>query len=642
MNFQKKSGVMSLIAIILIMLAMILSGNLPVVHGALGNVTSVSRNGDTLTIYIGSNQLIVQVCKPELLKVDYLPGGASSTDTAIIGNTSWSAVGATIDTTSNPMTITTAKMVVKINKTPCRLSVYDAAGTTLLLKEQDAEGVWNDGLKLNHLSGSNFYGIGGYDAWENSTAGILRNSGGSVHAGSQGDCGAPFIWSNKGYGLLIDSDGGSFTINNTDLNFSGVSKTDIEYYVAAGKPAEILGAIADVSGKPPMLPKWAMGFTNSEWGIDQTELTNIVNTYRSKQIPIDNYTLDFDWKAWGEDNYGEWRWNSTKFPDGPTGALKSTMDSKGIKMTGIMKPRIHVNTTQGSYASNNGYWWPGKQPYNDYFSGKPVNDLNFAISGCRTWFFDHIKTSFDTGIVGWWNDEADAGFDNWEFMNMQKALYEGQRAYSSKRVWSTNRNFYLGSQRYAYTLWSGDIDTGFTSMANQRERMLSAVKLGEVKWGMDSGGFNGTPNSENYARWIQFSAFVPVFRVHGTQNQQRQPWVYGATAEAAAKNVMQLRYNLIPYIYSYERQAYETGIGLVKPLVFYYPSDSNLANYKDAWMFGDYFLVAPVVNQGQTTKSIYLPAGTWIDYFRGTSYSGNQTINYSVNSSSWADVPMFV
>jgi alpha-glucosidase len=638
-----KSKLILIVMLFGIIVSSMLALNGPTVNAALGNITNVTRNGDILTIAIGSDQLIVQVCKPELLKIDYLPGGASSADTAIIGNTTWSAVGATIDTASNPMVITTGKMVAKINKTPCRILVYDASGATLLLKEQDAEGVYNDGVKFNYLSGSNFYGIGGYDAWENCSNCMLRNSGGSVHAGQQGDCGAPLVWSNKGYGVLIDSDGGSFTINSTDLNFSACSKTDIEYYVAVGNPKEILGAVADVSGKPPMLPKWGMGFTNSEWGITQSELISNVDTYRSKQIPIDNYTLDFDWKAWGQDNYGEWVWNTSKFPGGPSGTLKSTMDAKGIKLTGIMKPRIHVNTVQGTYATNNGFWWPGKSPYSDYFSGQPVNDLNFALAACRTWYFDHIKSSFDTGIVGWWNDEADAGFDNWEFMNMQKALYEGQRAYSTKRVWSVNRNFYLGAQRYAYPMWSGDIDTGFNSMANQRERMLSAINLGEVKWGMDTGGFNGgDPTPENYARWIQFSSFVPIFRVHGQQNKQRQPWVYGTTAEAAAKNAMQLRYKLIPYIYSYERNAYETGVGIVRPLVYDYPSDSNVLNYRDAWMFGDYLLVAPVVDQGQTLKSIYLPAGTWIDYFKGTNYNGGQTISYQVDSTTWNDIPLFI
>ncbi|MCL4516432.1 MAG: DUF4968 domain-containing protein [Firmicutes bacterium] len=610
---------------------------------ALGDATSVNVKGDTLDISVGADKVLVQVIQDDTIKVDYQPGGASSPDTQIIDpQKTWGPVGANIGTALNPMVITTSKMKVKINKTPLRISVYDA-NDNLLIREQDAEGVYNDGVRFNHNTGDNFYGIGGYNAWDNSAAKILRNNGGSVYAGAQGHAGAPFVWSNKGYGVLVDSDGGSFTIDSTRLEYSGVSKTDIEYYVMVGSPADNMSSLAEISGKPPMFPKWGMGFTNTEWGINQTELTDIVNTYRQKNIPIDNFVMDFDWKAWGEDNYGEWRWNTTKFPDGPSGALKSLMDSKGIKLSGIMKPRIHVNTVQGQYATNNGFWWPGKQPYTDYFSGQQVNDLNFAIPAARTWYFDHIKDSFNTGIIGWWNDEADDGYDNWQFMNMQKALYEGQRAYVNQRVWSINRNFYLGAQRYAYGMWSGDIDTGFASMANQRDRMLSAINLGEVKWGMDTGGFNGgDPTPENYARWMQFSAFTPIFRVHGQQNLQRQPWVFGTQAETVSKDVMQLRYKLIPYVYAYERKAYESGVGLVKPLVYDYPNDPNVANYTDGWMFGDWLYVAPVVDQGQTSKSVYLPAGTWIDYFKGTVYNGGQTINYSVNSSTWTDIPLFI
>lgn len=603
---------------------------------ALGNVTGVNVNNDTLTISVGSDQLIVQACKPEILRVDYQPSGKSSADTQVIDpNKTWTTGNiASIDTVSDPMVVTTNKMIVKISKSPCRISVYNFSNK-LLIQEQSAGGVYSGGVKLSHDSTDNFYGIG-------EDGSVLKNNGGSVYAGNQGHSGAPFVWSNNGYGVLVDSDGGKFSIASTTLEFSSVSKTDTEFYIMVGKPAEIMSALAEISGKPPMFPKWAMGFTNTEWGITESELTSIVDTYRSKQIPIDNYCLDFDWKKWGEDNYGDFIWNTTKFPSSTSGTLKSTMDAKGIKLTGILKPRVHKDTVQATDVTNGGWWLPGSNFYTDYCSKKAVRNIDFSKAGLRTWFFNHLKTAFDNGIVGWWNDEADVDFDNWGHFYMQKAMYDGQREYKNQRVWSISRNFYLGAQRYAYGLWTGDISTGFDSMSDQRRRLIGSINLGMAKWGMDTGGFIGDPSPENYARWIQFSAFTPIFRVHGQENKQRQPWKYGTTAEAAAKKVMQLRYKLLPYIYSYERQAYETGVGLVKPLVFDYPSDSNVASYKDAWMFGDHMLVAPVGDQGQTMKSIYLPAGTWIDYFNGTKYPGAQTINYKVNSSTWDDVPLFI
>lgn len=287
-------------------------------------------------------------------------------------------------------------------------------------------------------------------------------------------------------------------------------------------------------------------------------------------------------------------------------------------------------------------WWPNKENYADYFSGKTVNDINFHLPESRKWFFDNSKNAMETGILGWWNDEADVGFDNTQFLDMQKAMYEGQRDTTDMRAWSINRNFYLGSQRYAYGMWSGDIGSGFKVMADQRERMLFAVNVGQVKWGMDIGGFNGQPNAENYARWIQFGAFTPIFRVHGQQDYQRQPWSFGPVAEAASKKAMELRYKLIPYIYSYERKSYEDGSGLVRPLNYDYPKDEKLANYVDAWMFGDNFLVAHVVKEGEISKEIYLPEGTWIDYFKGKSYAGNKTINYDINATTWEDIPLFI
>ena len=226
---------------------------------------------------------------------------------------------------------------------------------------------------------------------------------------------------------------------------------------------------------------------------------------------------------------------------------------------------------------------------------------------------------------------------------MQRALYDGQRAISNQRVWSVNRNFWLGSQRYAYGLWSGDIPTGFASMAGQRARMLSAINVGAMQWGMDGGGFkNGTPTPENYARWIQFGAFTPIFRVHGDFGQKRQPWVYGPVAEKAATDAIRLRYALIPYIYSHEYTRRSTGVGLVRPLLFDWPHDPQLRNDVDAWLFGDWLLVSPVVEPGQTSKDIYLPAGRWTDWFSGKVYEGGQSIHLAIDSKTWGDIPLFI
>jgi alpha-glucosidase (family GH31 glycosyl hydrolase) len=518
----------------------------------------------------------------------------------------------------------------------------DDAQQPLLQIELDATP--SGALSLRHDPRDALYGIGGYNATEDASAGMLRNGKQVAMSGEQGHAGAPFVWSSAGYGVLLDSDGASFTLAPGTISAVDAARRPADYYILLGTPAQIFAELAQLSGRTPLFPKWAMGFTNSQWGIDQNELLQIVDTYRAKHIPLDNITLDFDWKAWGEDDYGEFRWNPAKFPDGPSGALKQQMDARGIKLTGIMKPRIHLDTVEGRYASAHGFWVPDEQVSNDYFSHKPVKDIDFDLPAARRWFGElAIKYGYDHGIAGWWNDEADTVGSDTEFMNMQRALYDSQRAVSNQRVWSINRNFWLGSQRYAYGLWSGDIPTGFASMAGQRARMLSAINVGAMQWGMDGGGFkDGTPTPENYARWIQFGAFTPIFRVHGEFGQKRQPWVYGPVAEKAATDAIRLRYALIPYIYSYEHARRASGVGLVRPLLFDWPHDPKLRNDVDSWLFGDWLLVSPVVVEGQTAKNIYLPAGRWIDWFSGKSYDGGQTIRLAIDSKTWSDIPLFV
>ncbi|MDZ7260814.1 MAG: DUF5110 domain-containing protein, partial [candidate division KSB1 bacterium] len=357
-----------------------------------------------------------------------------------------------------------------------------------------------------------------------------------------------------------------------------------------------------------------------------------------KGIPLDTYILDFDWMDWGSDNYGEFRWGP-KFPTGPTGQLKADLDSLGVKLLGIRKPRIHLDTQQGNYCQWHGFFVDSTT---DYFSGKRVGRLNFHLPAVRQWFWDSFilqGDSYNKGIIGYWNDEADEYGGNLMFLQMQRAQYEGQRQYNNRRVWSINRNFYLGAQRYAYGHWSGDIDTGFDSMADQRLFLLSSIVLGSSWWGMDIGGFQGTPSPENYFRWIQFGAFVPIFRVHGTYGQEREPWHYGPEAEAIASKYIRLRYQLLPYIYSAAWQNHKTGLSIVRPLVMEYPNDDNVINNISEWLFGDDLLVHPIVTPGAATVAIYLPKGQWLDYWTGHCYTGPTELLYQVTRE---DIPIFV
>jgi alpha-glucosidase (family GH31 glycosyl hydrolase) len=658
---------------------------------SLGNVINVNVTADkaVLTIDNGAELnddiLEIKVLKTDLLEVNYRPNGISkSPDTPMLDSSKqWSQVGANIQNLSDKLVITTSDINVELTKSPARMTVKKSDGTTLLW-EPSSGGVFYDGIKFQHDPSHNIYGIRSFDAFDNGGDLLRNNSNHPAHAGQQGDSGGPFLWSTSGYGVLIDSDGGypltesatgklEFYYGGTPVEGRRYTKQNVKYYLMIGEPEKIMKSFSDVTGKSPLLPKWGLGFSNFEWDTNESEMTNMVDTYRAKNIPIDSYGLDYDWKKYGENNYGEFTWNTTKFPSASTTSFKDTMNNKGIKMIGITKPRIvtkdasNTRTQQYYDAEAGGYWYPGHNEYQDYFIPVTVRSIDPYNSGARTWLWDKSKPAFDKGIVGWWNDETDKvssngaeyWFGNFTTTHLSQSMYEGQRSYTNgaKRVWQTARTYYPGAQRYATTLWSGDIGIQFqkgekvtwaAGMKEQKAVMLSSINNGQPKWGMDIGGFNqnsGTtsnPNPELYTRWMQFGAFTPVFRVHGNNYHQRQPWFYGKTAEEITKGYIHLRYKLFPYMYSSERETYDTGVGLVRPLMWEYPSDPNAANNTDSWMFGDSLLVSPIVEKGQKSKNIYLPAGKWIDYFRGVEYTGSQTINYDLNDDSWTDLPLFI
>lgn len=540
---------------------------------------------------------------------------------------------------------------------------FKAADGRQLLESLDpfSEASHLGGVSMMHAGGETLYGIHGLSR-EVETPSLTRQDGGKVEAGAQGNSGAPFVFT-ASYGLLVDSDGGEFTSSQGRLIFQHDSRPDVEYFVIAGLPLQTLGAMSRLVGPPPMPPKWTLGFLNSQWGTTESEVKNIVGTYRRKQIPLDGFILDFDWKAWGEDDYGEWRWNSTsgpgnvcpdKFPDGASGIFAKRLAAKGVKLAGILKPRILTTvagnpnqpTEAAAYATKHHLWYPTEDLIPDYYSRRMARDLDFNNPETRSWYWEHLRPAFSAGMVAWWNDEADWSgktiFNNFQFLNMGRMLYEGQRADSSLRVWSINRNFYLGASRYGYAGWSGDIKTGFASMAYQRSRMLAALDTGEFHWSMDTGGFVGRPDPENYARWVEFAALVPIMRVHGGRNQRRQPWVYGPIAEVAARKAIDLRYKLLPYIYSYERLNTEGEVGLVRPLFWEFPSDPGSATVDTEWMFGDALLAAPIVAPDATSKTVYLPPGKWFDYWTGRPFAGGTSIQLPIDSATWKDIPLYV
>jgi alpha-glucosidase (family GH31 glycosyl hydrolase) len=629
---------------------------LAVVSSCASNAQTVRVDGKRLVVREDKGSIELQALGDDVLQIEFHPKGVPAIPTEMMdphglrrARPVGLANGNEIITSSMHVTLSSDGLVI-MNSKGDTVATIDPA---LLVK-----GI----VRIRHTRDENFYGrrgnglFGPRDPRMAVSRGLLRNDGAPVAAGSQGDGGAPIAYTTK-WGVLIDSIDGQFNNDADQLEFSHGSRKDVEAYFVLGPPKRMIQVTTDLTGHAAMPPKWALGFMNSQWGTDEKMVTSIVEEYRRKQIPLDAFIFDFDFKAWGEDDFGEWRWNSTsgpgnvgpmKYPNGQSGKFAKEMGSRGVHLVGIMKPRALTQTVDlkptkaATEATAHNWWMPGKKPYQDYFSHRMANDFDFSKPDLRKWFWQHSKNLFDSGISGWWNDEADDGFDSLGFFHMQQSLFDGQESASNRRVWSINRNFYLGAQRFAFGTWSGDIRTGFPVMAAQETRMLALTDIGQAHWSMDSGGFNGHPSPENYARWIEFAAVVPIMRVHSTYGERRQPWLYGVAAEAAAKNAIRWRYSMFPSFYSWERQANRTGIGIVHPLFWEFPEDPQSANIVDTWTLGGDLLVSPVVTQGMTSKKVYLPPGTWFALDSDRQFQGGQTIELPSDPILWTDMPMFV
>jgi alpha-glucosidase len=615
----------------------------------------------------GEATLDVSAFATNILRIAVEPAGIQDARTIVLDPSlqERAADGFHVEPKSNGGQLKTAAFVAVLDCSKQSLKIMDAAGKTILSVPDLWDNAARQTFTVQRAADDPMYGMTGTER-NKPIASIERPQGAIVRAGAQGNGGAPFFFT-KTFGVLMDSVDGRFSTRGKDVTFDHGSRRDVEAFVLIGNSMQTISALSDLTGHPPMPPRWTLGFLNSQWGSNEAELRAIVAHYRASQIPLDGFILDFDWKAWGEDDYGEWRWNSTrgagnpqpyKFPTGASGQLGRDLLAQGVHLGGILKPRIllYKKGTKdfleaAAYADVHHFWAPGGDTQVDYRSNSPSKNLNFAIPAERQWFWKHLEPAFDAGMTAWWPDEADEGaleggryglLSSTEHFNMGRALYEGQRAYSDTRVWSINRNFYLGAQRYGYAEWSGDIKTGEASMALQPARMLATLNLGEPHWSMDTGGFEGHPTNEEYARWMEFAAFVPIFRVHGGLDEKRQPWVYGPVAEAAAVGAMKLRYSLLPYIYSAERRCYDTGIGIVRPLEWIFPDDSKAATQMDEWMFGDALLVAPVLSVHASSRKIYLPAGQWTEYTTGQVFSGKKMVELPVDNKTLADIPLFV
>ncbi|MDD2647583.1 MAG: glycoside hydrolase family 31 protein [Eubacteriales bacterium] len=531
------------------------------------------------------------------------------------------------------------------------------------LKPIPAQQAWKLSARFEARDGEKIYGMGQYqDSHLDKKGSILelqhRNTQASV----------PFYISSLGYGFLWNNPAvgrATFASNITEWEADATQKLD--YWICAGdEPKDIMLSYLEATGFSPMMPDFAMGYWQCRLRYrTQEELLSVARRMKQENVPCSVIVADFfHWTIQGEFMFDENDW-----PDVP--AMIDELNSLGIKLMVSIWPTVDSRSRNFREMAEKGLLVTndrGPQIHMNWMGECVFFDATNPAA--REFIWKRAKENYyDKGVRIFWLDEAEPEYGDYDFDNNRyyigpaeqvtnvypamyaKAFYDGMTAEGQKDVLNLARCAWAGSQKYGALTWSGDVYSSFRSMRDQLTAGLSMAMAGIPWWNSDLGGFiGGAPSDENFrellARWFQWGVFTPVMRMHGDRMPYEPPtpeyrngvrqfgsgapnevWSFGEKMEKLLKGYINMREKLRPYIKETMKACQKKGTPPMRPLVYDYPQDENAVNETDAYMFGASLLVAPVLEEDATERSVYLPAGeTWTEAYTGKEYEGGQTV----------------
>ncbi|MGE5082423.1 MAG: TIM-barrel domain-containing protein, partial [Acidobacteriota bacterium] len=412
----------------------------------------------------------------------------------------------------------------------------------------------------------------------------------------------------------------------------------IDYYFFYGPELNrVISEYRALTGEAPLFPKWAYGYWQCrERYHSQQEILDTAAEFRKRKIPLD--VLVQDWQYWGK--YG---WNAMKFDEDHYPHPREMLDQ-------LHADDLHIMISIWSRFGEDTDVYKRMKAQSFLIPGEPWTDF-FNPAAQRAFWSELKKGIFEDGMDSWWMDASEPEFDilkdkqtflgsgnsvrNAYPLYVTKAIYEGQRSTTDrKRVVILTRSAFAGQQRHAAASWSGDISANWITLRRQVTAGLSFSMSGLPYWTTDIGGFfrpddQYTSNAyhELLIRWFEFGTFCPLFRVHGYKSNA-ELWNYGSEVERVLTQYDELRYRLLPYIYSAAWGVTQSGDTLMRALPLEFSSDPGARAVSDQFLFGPSLMINPVTIEGATQRSIYLPAGhDWFDFWTGKRVSGGETVS---------------
>lgn len=462
------------------------------------------------------------------------------------------------------------------------------------------------------------------------------------------DRAAGYFWDNPSRGWI---DAGK--TDPKQMTFESESG-ELRYYVFSGASvADILARYTELTGRMPLPPSWALGLHQSRWSYTPADrVREIAVGFRKRKIPCDAIHLDIDYM----DGYRVFTWDRTRFPS--PAVLVGDLLAEGFKTVVILDPGLKADpqyTVDKSGLKEDVFIkYPNGKPFEGPVWAGKSHFPDFTNPKTRGWWAAQFESLAKIGVAGVWNDMNEPvlfnlgndrqmpdsvlhsfegqGATHVEAHNlygtaMARASRDGlERWWPDKRPFNITRSAYAGAQRYASS-WTGDNSSTWDHLRLSISMTLNCGLSGMAFTGPDTGGFGGDTEAELFTRWIELSALLPFFRIHTSKNtSDQEPWSFGQPYEDIARKYIELRYRLLPYLYSTFAQCAQTGLPIVRPLFMADPSDPELRKVEDAFLLGDNLLSAPIVEKGAKAREVYLPKGHWYNFWTQAMFEGGQTI----------------
>lgn len=458
----------------------------------------------------------------------------------------------------------------------------------------------------------------------------------------------PVVYSPRGWGLLWDNDSRTIYLDNADgMSLSSDYGDIVDYYLFVGNTMDsLVASYRKLTGQAPMLPLWAMGYHQSRnryhnW----KELFDVARGMKQRHIPMGSIFIDYHY--WGKYGTGSMRFDEASFPDvaAHLDTLHNQYDTHAVI---TMWPCFKPGTTNYELLSSKGMILEGARAIDGYI-------YDVFNPEARKLYRQLIRPLLHTKVDGWFLDGPEPDHIQ-SFLPTQTYLGPAQRVRNlypllhtanffkalqeerpGERPYMLTRCAFAGQQRYGTAVWSGDIPTTFDELRLQVAAGLNFTATGIPYWTTDIGGYSGgnpkdTAYRELFARWFQYGTFCPIFRAHGRRypgntTGENELWSYGDTIYNICKHYVDLRYSLMPYIYSLSAMVNQRGYTPMRLLAFDFATDKKTIDMRDEFMYGPAFLVCPVLEAGATSREVYLPEGCkWYDYHTGKAHTGGTTI----------------